>query len=80
MPLCDGVQRINILGSCVDTYTVPLLHERIADTIDNGHKALVLNVNVHGINLAMKHPWMQELFHRAPVVFCDGSGVVLGRV
>lgn len=26
----------------------------------------------------MKHPWMQELFHRAPVVFCDGSGVVLG--
>jgi N-acetylglucosaminyldiphosphoundecaprenol N-acetyl-beta-D-mannosaminyltransferase len=67
-----------VLGVHVSGLTVPELHSRIAFLIENEQRALVLNVNVHALNLAYKRPWLREFLNRAHLVFCDGAGVVFG--
>ena len=67
-----------VLGVHVSGLTVRELHNRIASLIENEKRALVLNVNVHALNLAYKRPWLREFLNRAHLVFCDGAGVVLG--
>ncbi|NLS75919.1 MAG: WecB/TagA/CpsF family glycosyltransferase [Chloroflexi bacterium] len=70
--------KVRVLGIGIDPLTTDQLHERITQIIDSGRKALVLNVNVHCMNLAQRHPWLKELLNSAEVVFCDGAGVRLG--
>lgn len=69
---------VNVLGVCVAPLTLAELHARIADHIRDKRHALVLHVNVHGLNLAYEHAWLRELLRTASTVFCDGAGVVLG--
>ncbi len=71
-------KKINVLGVGVDPLTVGELHEEISRFVGNGEHALVLHANVHGLNLAYRDPRLRDLFNRAPIVFCDGSGVMLG--
>ena len=70
-------ERINILGVWVDPISVPELHARILDAVRAGRHALVLNVNVHALNLCYRDPVLRSFFNAAPVVFCDGAGVML---
>ena len=70
--------RVAILGVQVAPLRVPELHAYIGDCIESGRKALVLNVNVHALNLACEQPWLRSLFNSADLVFCDGAGVILG--
>lgn len=70
-------ERINILGVGVDPISVPELHARILDAVRAGRHALVLNVNVHALNLCYRDPVLRSFFNAAPVVFCDGTGVML---
>ena len=67
---------IRILGLKVTPLTVQELHGFIGRTIDAGERHLVLNVNVHCMNLAHGKPWLKEFLNSAPVVFCDGAGVM----
>ncbi|MBP9501070.1 MAG: WecB/TagA/CpsF family glycosyltransferase [Candidatus Promineofilum sp.] len=69
---------INILGVQVHPLTVAELHAQLADLIEEGKRAQVLNVNVHGLNLAAQNPWLQDALNDAEIVFCDGAGVILG--
>jgi N-acetylglucosaminyldiphosphoundecaprenol N-acetyl-beta-D-mannosaminyltransferase len=69
---------IQILGINVHPMTVEDLHARIEATIREDSHALVLNVNVHCLNLAYREPWLRQFQNRAPLVFCDGAGVRLG--
>ena len=71
-------ERVNVLGVHVSTLTVAELHEQIASTIRQQQKRLVLHVNVHGINLCHKFEWLRNFINQASIVFCDGSGVMLG--
>lgn len=67
---------ISILGIKVTPLTVDGLHAYIGATIRSGARNLVLNVNVHCMNLAVRIPWLKEFLNAAPVVFCDGAGVM----
>ncbi|MBM4430039.1 MAG: WecB/TagA/CpsF family glycosyltransferase, partial [Chloroflexi bacterium] len=73
-----SISQIRILGVRVHALTVDQLHGQIAALVDHGAHALVLNVNVHAINLAFERPWLKDLFNRAEIVFCDGAGIRLG--
>lgn len=70
--------RIEVLGVRVDRLTVGELHRRIERIIRSDGHGLVLNVNVHAINLAYRDPELRSFFNAAAVVFCDGAGVMLG--
>jgi len=42
-----------------------------------GH-LLIAHVNIRGLNLTFKQPWLREFYQRADLVYCDGMGVMLG--
>lgn len=67
-----------ILGNKVHPLTTDTLHERIAGFIADAQHALVLNVNVHCLNLAFHDQTLRKFLNSADIVFCDGAGVVLG--
>jgi N-acetylglucosaminyldiphosphoundecaprenol N-acetyl-beta-D-mannosaminyltransferase len=67
---------IRILGVKVTPLTVDELHAYIGQTIAAKARHLVLNVNVHCLNLAFRIPWLKDFLNSAPVVFCDGAGVM----
>jgi N-acetylglucosaminyldiphosphoundecaprenol N-acetyl-beta-D-mannosaminyltransferase len=69
---------VNVLGIPIDPLTVSQLHDEIVRIVEAGQRALVLNVNVHCMNLAYERPWLSAMLKRARVVFCDGAGVMLG--
>ncbi|MCA1739969.1 MAG: WecB/TagA/CpsF family glycosyltransferase [Actinobacteria bacterium] len=70
-------ERAEILGVGVDSISADGLRAEILRMVRGGEHALVLHVNVHGLNLAYRRPWLHRLFNSASVVFCDGYGVVL---
>jgi N-acetylglucosaminyldiphosphoundecaprenol N-acetyl-beta-D-mannosaminyltransferase len=67
-----------VLGVKISWVTVSELHTFIAQCIEQDRKILVLNVNVHCLNLAYQQPWLRNFLNSAEVVFCDGAGVILG--
>ncbi len=69
---------ISLLDIRIDPVTVDQLHAYMADLIVRDDKALVLNVNVHCMNLAYENPWLRNFLNSAEMVFCDGAGVRLG--
>jgi N-acetylglucosaminyldiphosphoundecaprenol N-acetyl-beta-D-mannosaminyltransferase len=70
-------KRVNVLGVGVDPVNVAELLARILGIVRQGGHALVLHVNVHGLNLCYDDPALRSFFNAAPVVFSDGAGVVL---
>lgn len=70
-------ERVEVLGVGVDPLTVEELHEEIGREIQAGGHALVLNANVHCLNLAYTDPKLRSFLNEAEVVFCDGVGVML---
>ncbi len=45
---------------------------------ESGVREPVLNVNAHCLNLAYRDTELRRTLNDAPIVFCDGAGVVLG--
>jgi len=72
------VSTVNLLGVRVHALTLIQLHQLLADAVTRDAHSLVLNVNVHCLNLAYDHAWLQGFLNDAPLVFCDGAGVMLG--
>ncbi|MEX1020646.1 MAG: WecB/TagA/CpsF family glycosyltransferase [Litorilinea sp.] len=68
---------IGILGVTVHPITKDDLHAYMDATIARHDRALVLNVNVHAMNLAHTDRDLKNFFNRAEIVFCDGIGVML---
>jgi N-acetylglucosaminyldiphosphoundecaprenol N-acetyl-beta-D-mannosaminyltransferase len=48
------------------------------EVIAADEKAIVLHLNVHCVNLAIKHRWLHDFIRQAHCVYCDGDGVRLG--
>ncbi len=69
--------RVEVLGVSVDPLTVEELHAEIGREIRAGGHALVLNANVHCLNLSYADPELRSFLNEAEVVFCDGAGVML---
>lgn len=61
----------------VTLLSVDELHAAIDRIIADDRTEMVLNVNVHAMNLAYELPWLRDIFARSPIVFCDGAGVML---
>src|SRR4249919_3892428 len=74
----SGVRHVSLLGNKVSALTVEQLHEEIRSTILHGGKELILNTNIHGMNLAARLPWLKEFRNSARIVHADGVGVVMG--
>jgi N-acetylglucosaminyldiphosphoundecaprenol N-acetyl-beta-D-mannosaminyltransferase len=72
--------RCQLLGIPVDGLAVGELNEAILDLVRKRRHALVLNVNVHAMNLAVERPWFADLLREAEIVFCDGAGVRVGAL
>ena len=66
-----------MLGVGVDPITVEELHAEIGRLIRGGEHALMLNGNVHCLNLAYRDAALRNLLNGAEIVFCDGAGVML---
>ena len=75
--MTDGAGRVDVLGVGVDPVTLEGLHGRIARLIRSGRRGLVLNANVHCLNLCYEDPSLRGFLNGADVVFCDGAGVML---
>jgi N-acetylglucosaminyldiphosphoundecaprenol N-acetyl-beta-D-mannosaminyltransferase len=72
----DGA--VEILGLTLHPVGVGEVFSFIQTVIRHGQKALVLHLNIQGVNLAMGRPWLKEFFNQAQLVFCDGDGVRWG--
>lgn len=77
MPNSASFACVEILGVSVHLLTISELHHYFLGVVREGQKAVILNVNVHALNLAYSHDWLQTYFNQAEIVFCDGVGVVL---
>ena len=73
-----GLSPISLLGINIHPLRVADLHELIATIVSHKWKALILHMNVYGMNLAFEQSWLQDFFNNAQIVFCDGAGVKLG--
>lgn len=67
-----------VLGCKIYPLTLDNLHESISEFIDYACHALVLNVNVHCLNLAYSDTSFRNFLNKGDIVFCDGAGVILG--
>ena len=76
-PLSRG-QVARVLGVKIDLLTLDQVLVFIEQTILNGRRAIVANVNVHAANLAYSLPWFRAFLNQSDLVFCDGFGVMLG--
>jgi N-acetylglucosaminyldiphosphoundecaprenol N-acetyl-beta-D-mannosaminyltransferase len=68
---------IDVMGIPVHPVGYQDLRRALSDWIDRRGHALVLNVNVHCMNLAWSRSWLRRLLREAELVFCDGAGVML---
>lgn len=70
------INKLEILGVRVDEISLDqLIREIIQKVKFRQKKAVVANVNVHAIMLALKLNWLNDFLRNADLVFCDGYGV-----
>ena len=70
------IPAIKVLGVKVNPVTRTELEKLIGNAIESGERHIVLNVNIHCMNLAQRNPWLKELLNSVRLVFCDGAGVM----
>lgn len=71
-------EAVRFLDLPLHPVTSQQVHGYIKKVIRSGQKALVLNYNIHAVNLALETPWMKQLFEKAQLVFCDSDGIRWG--
>lgn len=69
---------VNIFNAQITPLTVKTLHDHIADYVQTRQRQLILNANIHCLNLAYEHKWLRDFLNQAAIVFCDGAGVIIG--
>lgn len=81
MEVPDRGDSPHIFGVRIDAVRTHAIHKLMLETVRGRDRALILNVNAHGLNLAYEQPWLKAFFNSANTVFADGSGVLLaGRL
>lgn len=69
---------MDILGLPLHRVAPADIHAYIEETIQRKEKALILNLNIHCVALALRHSWLREFLRFSQLVFCDGDGVRWG--
>lgn len=67
-----------ILGNKVTSISTDELLSEVEIAIDGNKREIILNTNVHGIDLARKHAWLKDFRNGMRITHCDGAGVALG--
>lgn len=84
MHLTVGKNKVDILGSRIDSIRAPELLKRMDEIIqDNRKTTLRRNVvfqyaNIHAMNLAVRYRWFMDFLNNADLLYADGQGVRLG--
>lgn len=71
-------ERVSVLGVSISNLDRDQLNEKIFLAVEQNRKEMVLNVNVHAMNIASKLDWFKEMLNSAYINFCDGDGVRIG--
>lgn len=71
-------QPIEILGVKIDPLSIETLNDTVIQFVQQQQHALVIHVNVYGLNLAQKMPWLKEFYNQANLTVCDGAGPIIG--
>ena len=74
-----GVSPLEIFGIPVHSAGSSQIHQYISQVVAAQQKALILNVNIHCVHLALENRWLWEFLKKAHLVFCDGDGVRWGE-
>ena len=69
---------LKIMGLNLHPVSMEDVHAFIDERVRTRQKALVLNLNIHCVCLALREKWLAEMINRAELVFCDGDGVRWG--
>lgn len=69
---------LNILGLNLHPVDADAVHRFIEETIQRSQQALILNLNINAVNLALQNAWFKEFVNAGQLVFCDGDGVRWG--
>lgn len=73
------IECVELLGVKISNLTGEELNNKILDSIKHGQlRQLVLNVNIHAMNIAFEQAWFKKVLNNAYINFCDGDGVRLG--
>jgi N-acetylglucosaminyldiphosphoundecaprenol N-acetyl-beta-D-mannosaminyltransferase len=72
------MQDLTILGNKVTDLTTAELLAEVRSIIERGASEVILNTNVHGINLAQRLPWLKEFRNSVRITHADGAGIALG--
>jgi N-acetylglucosaminyldiphosphoundecaprenol N-acetyl-beta-D-mannosaminyltransferase len=67
-----------VLGNKVTDLTTAELMAEVEAIISRGDSEVILNTNVHGINLAQHMPWLREFRNSTRITHADGAGIALG--
>jgi N-acetylglucosaminyldiphosphoundecaprenol N-acetyl-beta-D-mannosaminyltransferase len=74
-PTTPHGEALSVLGVRLNPVTSDGVHRHIERVIDSKQKSLILNLNVHCVNLCLKHEWLKDFINQAHLVFCDGDGI-----
>lgn len=70
---------IRIQGLRLSRVSMNDVHEFMKKTVRDGQKALVMNLNIHFVNLTHDEPWLKDFLNEeAQMIFCDSDGVRWG--
>lgn len=71
-------KRMSLLGLGIDNADSNSILDLIEGVVDQRKKAIILYLNIHGVNLALKKPSFFKFINQARLVFCDGDGLRWG--
>ena len=69
-----------VLGNKVTDLTTAELLAEVEAVIARGSSEVILNTNVHGINLAQHMPWLKEFRNSVRITHADGAASPWGPV
>jgi N-acetylglucosaminyldiphosphoundecaprenol N-acetyl-beta-D-mannosaminyltransferase len=67
-----------VLGNKVTDLTTAELLAEVDSIIARDASEVILNTNVHGINLAQRLPWLKDYRNSVRITHADGAGIALG--
>jgi N-acetylglucosaminyldiphosphoundecaprenol N-acetyl-beta-D-mannosaminyltransferase len=72
------MRNFTVLGNKVTDLTTAELLAEVEAIVARGSSEVILNTNVHGINLAQRMPWLKDYRNSVRITHADGAGIALG--
>ncbi len=73
-----NIEKVEVLGVQISPLDTNSLNQNIVDYVKQQKHALVIHINVYGLNLARRSPWLKKFYNQANLIICDGIGPIIG--